>query len=100
MRKSLNQLFYTGLFIIFTPIFLIVTPIVYVKLANSVEPNSNSVKNLPIFEKKIVYDTVRVEIKVEPTKKNKKENFKKIDPPKLEESTISVEEKYIPTDSI
>jgi hypothetical protein len=77
-----------------------VTPIVYVKLANSGESTPNSVKNVPAIEKKIVYDTVRVEIKVESTEKNKKENFKKIDPPKLEESTISVEEKYIPTDSI
>lgn len=98
MRKSLNQLFYTGLFIIFTPIFLIVTPIIYVKLANSSEPTLNSVKNAPVVEKKIVYDTVRVEIKVESTEKKK--NFKKIDPPELEEPTISVEEPYIPKDSI
>lgn len=99
MRKSLNQLFYTGIFIIFTPIFLIVAPIVYVKLANSSEPTSNPAKNIQVIEKKIVYDTVRVEVKVDPLESNKRTTFKKVDPSTFETSPPPVEENF-PKDSI
>jgi hypothetical protein len=98
MKKNLNALFYTGLLIVFMP-FVIVLMFIYTGSIEERERSSVKIEKPPKVERKIIYDTVRIEVKVPVKSKTKKKSSedKKVE---LEQPSDSPVEPQSKKDSI
>ncbi len=77
MKKSLDNLFWSGVAIIFIPIIIVL--LIFIVSSSASREKSLASQPNEIIERRIVYDTVRVEVKVPEviitrSKKEKKKN--------------------------